>query len=777
MNRRIAAHDGLFAMSVSLSLCLASSGPAFAAVMRGDANCDGHINFDDITCFTAALVGVDPWEDCGRGLYCDYLAANDVDLDGVVGFDDITPFVLCLTRGACTLESAALDAELAGNPLSLFPYFHFVTAIQQDQPVRVALDPTRYPQIVGVSARIYIVANKSEIEWRDAPALTDVTAGGYADVLFSGGTIQANTFTLAAPGELPSADGVAFGVGYDVVIDLNANGQLDAGDLIDGRLERQAGFYVVGDITVDGPRPSMRATYVVDPEIGQPPGQSIPGGVCGATGTSCRSQRVFYPADIAPDERLPLVVISHTSGGVLNWYDYLGDHLSSRGFVVVSHATNTVAGVLAAASSTLQHVDAFLAQRELIPSLLPLADHVDARRQVWIGHGRGAEGVVLAYDRLVDGEQRSAYTREDVRLVAAIAPTDFLGPDATHPHGVDFQLLYGAADGDIPGGPQSDVTAPFNVFERARGDRQSTYIHGAGHSYFDCCGFRDFAGESDTDIGRAVTQRIVRAALLARVLSSVRGDRAARDYLWRHYEELRPFGVPESGASGPVVVDHEYRTAEPVAGSAARKRVIDDFQSEPALERASSGAAVVSSLTTRAEVPLNDSDGTFTYSPTDPAQGMTRARTNDTSRGLTLLSPAGAAHMLEYQLAAAQRDLTAYTYLSLRACQITRSPLTLAQPADADFTISLRDHAGRSGAIRISAYGGGLERPYRRGGSGLGLGWANEFETIRIRLTDFQRNATGLNLADVAAIRLEFGAAFGSDGVHLGIDDLEVVRE
>jgi hypothetical protein len=69
--------------------------------LRGDANCDGQIDFGDIDCFVAAILGEDAWLECTGGADCDYLGATDIDQDGAVSFDDIDPFVECLINGEC----------------------------------------------------------------------------------------------------------------------------------------------------------------------------------------------------------------------------------------------------------------------------------------------------------------------------------------------------------------------------------------------------------------------------------------------------------------------------------------------------------------------------------------------------------------------------------------------------------------------------------------------------------------------------------------------------
>jgi hypothetical protein len=83
---------------------------------------------------------------------------------------------------------------------------------------------------------------------------------------------------------------------------------------------------------------------------------------------------------------------------------------------------------------------------------------------------------------------------------------------------------------------------------------------------------------------------------------------------------------------------------------------------------------------------------------------------------------------------------------------------------------------GNTSSILTSLYGD-VTRTYERTGSGIGAGWANEFSTLRLRLSDFAADGSGLDLSAVAAVRLEFGAGFGSVRGRLGLDDLEIVRD
>ena len=64
----------------------------------GDLNCDGHVDFDDINPFVAALVGRAGYESLQPS--CRWYN-GDCSGDGSVDFDDINSFVSCLVSGGC----------------------------------------------------------------------------------------------------------------------------------------------------------------------------------------------------------------------------------------------------------------------------------------------------------------------------------------------------------------------------------------------------------------------------------------------------------------------------------------------------------------------------------------------------------------------------------------------------------------------------------------------------------------------------------------------------
>ena len=131
----------------------------------------------------------------------------------------------------------------------------------------------------------------------------------------------------------------------------------------------------------------------------------------------------------------------------------------------------------------------------------------------------------------------------------------------------------------------------------------------------------------------------------------------------------------------------------------------------------------------------------------------------------------------QQQLKAEKRDVRGYEFLSFRAAQATRHPNTTYQLGDLTFTVRLRDGDGNTSFINVGAYGGGIEEPYQRTGDGSGVGWHNEFETIRLRLSDFQNNGQPLDLSDITNIRFLFGSSWGSSKGRLNLDTIEFTKD
>ena len=173
---------------------------------------------------------------------------------------------------------------------------------------------------------------------------------------------------------------------------------------------------------------------------------------------------------------------------------------------------------------------------------------------------------------------------------------------------------------------------------------------------------------------------------------------------------------------------------------------------------------------------MRDANQTLTWVPADPFNGVTRAGyLSDNPHGLVFSWDQDA--YLEFAINPARRDWTDFAWLALRVCQQTRHPLTVTALEDLNFTVTLRDNLGRTSSIVIDAYGAGIAEPYQRVGAGTGVGWACEFETLRLRLGDFLADGSTLNMALIEAVRLEFGPSFGSAVGRLSLDDLELSPE
>src|SRR5262245_665907 len=104
--------------------------------------------------------------------------------------------LVCLLH-SLSAEAAITKTELAGNSLTQYPFFEYVRAINVNAPVKVAIDPTRFPAIAGDTCDIFVANHKSASDWSSNPTLTDVTPGGALTQTFGSANIQANTFQVA----------------------------------------------------------------------------------------------------------------------------------------------------------------------------------------------------------------------------------------------------------------------------------------------------------------------------------------------------------------------------------------------------------------------------------------------------------------------------------------------------------------------------------------------------------------------------------------------------
>lgn len=644
---------------------------------------------------------------------------------------------------AVTFEEGPIEAELAAVALDEAPWVDRVQAFNEGDAIHLGLDPRRSPQLLGASVEVYLVEARDAAGWDADPQLVDAR-GAATPYTVTGLDLETNVVAIDA-GTLPGPDptSTAMGRGYDVVVDVDLDGQLSPGDLIDGRGDG-AGLTVFRDIEKPGPYGVTEVLW--------------------SGGGSFEGQDIYFPDVVASLPSVPLVVVSHGNGHNYQWYDHIGFHLASYGYVVMSHQNNTQPGPQAASLTTLANVDLFLGNLDVIAGGA-LQGKVDASRMAWFGHSRGGEGVVRAYDRMVDGNYvPQNFVPEDIALISSIAPTNFLGASGADPHGVNYHLWTGSADADVNGGPSQDVIQTYQLLERAEGIHASITLQGVGHG-----AFHDGGGSNVADgpclVGRVKTHKLMRGVILPLVRHFVEEEEGARDWLWRSWDTLQPIGAP-SVQTECFVNAFEF-DGEP--GTV----VLEDFQTEPDTGTSSRGTEVTFDVLELVEGLLDDADSSFGWLSTDPMNGMTRAGTGDDTRGVVFEwdSPS----FYRVALPDGERNLAAGTprYLSFRVCQATRHPLTVAALEPLGFDVVLEDSSGREARIAVDAYGHGVNEPYQRVGAGSGAGWHNEFETFRLRLDDFESAEPELALHDIVAVRFDFATSPGSSPVgRIGLDDL-----
>lgn len=637
--------------------------------------------------------------------------------------------------------AAQTQVELAGKPAPHYPFFHWVQNVNADQPVTMAIDGRLFPSINATTADVYVVYDRSATGWAADKTLTDVTAGGAQTLVFAADSIQQNIFELAAPGELIAYNALTIGVAYDMVIDMDRNGQLSAPDFIDGA--DGAGFYVVHDITQPGALAVTVQDWTLDTTL---------------------AKRIWYPTDIASMGQLPLIVISH--GWTYNYklYDYMGEHLASYGYIVMSHWNDVgdggPTGTQSASLSLIANINHLLAQQDTLLGGV-LNGKIDHHHMGWMGHSTGGESPVRAYTRLHDGTDSSAYfSWQDVQYISSFCPVSWFSNTVVNPYNVNYHQFLGGADNDVSGAALNTYTQPLTIYERGTGNKHVIYVHGAGHGVFNTDSLAAEQWVSGPDlITRAQLYPIVKGYLIAMTDLYCKQNPAGKEFFTRSYSEYRPMNTDDS-----VVISNEYRDAQ-----SAPKRVIDDFETNDSLQLATCGAAVFTDLQRPDEILMKDLNSTFIYYVSQPSNGMTRARYTDAPHCLVMeWDTAGS---LIYTLPDSLRDFSGHTFLSFRVCQRTRHPMNVALDSTINFSVSLVDEAGDSASIMIADYGP-VVQTYQRDG-----GWQNEFCTVRIRLSEFLVNASQVDLNAIERLQFFFGSAGLSPLGALGIDDIELVNE
>jgi len=171
--------------------------------------------------------------------------------------------------------------------------------------------------------------------------------------------------------------------------------------------------------------------------------------------------RVWYPDGPGP---FPVVLIVHGNHNPQDFsdpgYDYLGELLASRGYILTSVDMNFINGGIRGENDgrgwlLLKHLDAWKAFNDDPES--PFAGKADLDRVGLIGHSRGGEAVghAAAFNRLSRYPDDASVTFDfnyGIGAVIAIAPVDgqYLPTDRKAPlQDVNYLVFHGSHDGDV----------------------------------------------------------------------------------------------------------------------------------------------------------------------------------------------------------------------------------------------------------------------------------------------------------------------------------------
>jgi dienelactone hydrolase len=170
--------------------------------------------------------------------------------------------------------------------------------------------------------------------------------------------------------------------------------------------------------------------------------------------------RVWYPDGEGP---FPLVLVVHGNHNERDFsdpgYDYLGELLASRGYILASIDMNFVNGVQGENDARgwllLKHLEAWKGFNA--DDSNPFAGKVDMGNLALIGHSRGGEAVghAAAFNRLSHYPDNANLTFDfnfDIKAIIAIAPVDgqYLPTDRHVPvENVDYMVFHGSHDGDV----------------------------------------------------------------------------------------------------------------------------------------------------------------------------------------------------------------------------------------------------------------------------------------------------------------------------------------
>jgi dienelactone hydrolase len=203
--------------------------------------------------------------------------------------------------------------------------------------------------------------------------------------------------------------------------------------------------------------------------------------------------RVWYPEGEGP---FPLVLVVHGNHDPRDFsdpgYDYLGELLASRGYILASIDMNFVNGGIRNENDSrgwllLKHVQAFEGFNE--DEANPFFGKVDMSSIALMGHSRGGEAVThaAAFNRLTHYPDDASLRFDfdfDIKSIVAIAPVDgqYLPTDRHVPlENVSYMVFHGSHDGDVT---SFHGTRAYNRLRFTDGEehlKAAIYVYRANH--------------------------------------------------------------------------------------------------------------------------------------------------------------------------------------------------------------------------------------------------------------------------------------------------------
>ena len=459
--------------------------------------------------------------------------------------------------------------------------------------------------------------------------------------------------------------------------------------------------------------------------------------------------RVWYPDGAGP---FPLVLIVHGNHNMEEYsdpgYQYLGELLASRGFILASVDENFLNGNIRGENDArgwmlLKHIEAWRGFNDSTNS--PLRGKVDLTNIALMGHSRGGEAVAVAgmFNRLRHYPD-DASVRFDfnfgIKSLVAIAPVDGQYRPAekgTPLRDYNYFLMHGTHDGDVS--TFSGLTQYERVTFSGRGDyfKSAFLVYRANHGQWNTVWGSTDGGERSrrtldlrTFISQADQRRFAEVTITAFLEATLKGKRAYLP-LFRDHRMAGPW-LP--------------RTMYLTRFQESSFRTIADYEDDVDVTTAGPGATLRGdSLSSwkEAAVPFRARGSTQAHNAVTLAWNNRIAGDDTTRRGtpatytLTLgdslrgaLAP-GATSSVVFSLAPLDakpgprplpRDTTKKDSVTVRRSTPRRPPTPKAaeDTVPMDLTVELEDDGGRIARMPLSRYGP-VRRPlksfvYRRAG-------------------------------------------------------------